>query len=169
MKRLKKMQTYLKLNFSAKFAKAAMAVLALTLLSISAFAEEPATAGLASETIEPGISAAAAPTLPEAPSPHHFWDKRNTLLFVGVATVNSADFVITRQNLQSGGQELNPLTRVFAGSTAGLAFNFAGETVATMGISYLFHRTGHHRLERMTSAVAMSISTQAVIYSGTHR
>jgi hypothetical protein len=79
------------------------------------------------------------------------------------------DFVITKQNLQSGGKELNPITRIFAGSTAGLAVNFAGESAATMGIAYLFHRTGHHRLERMTSAVAMSISTQAVIYSGMHR
>ncbi len=83
--------------------------------------------------------------------------------------MNAADFAVTHSNLQSGGKELNPITRLFSHSTAGLAFNFAGETAATMGISYLFHKTGHHRLERITSAVAMSVSTQAVIYSGTHR
>ncbi len=83
--------------------------------------------------------------------------------------MNAADFAVTHANLQSGGKELNPITRLFSRSTAGLAVNFAGETAATMGISYLFHKTGHHRLERITSAVAMSVSTQAVIYSGTHR
>ncbi len=119
-------------------------------------------------SVEPGI-AATSPALPEAPQSHRFWDTENKLLFAGVAATNSADFTLTYQNLQSGGKELNPLTRIFAGSTAGLAINFAGETAATMGISYFFHKTGHHRLERATSSAAMAISMQAVVYSGTHR
>ncbi len=119
-------------------------------------------------SVEPGI-AATTPARPEAPSSHRFWDTENKLLFAGVAASNTADFVFTYQNLQSGGRELNPITRIFAGSTAGLAVNFFGETAATMGISYLFHKTGHHRLERAASAVDMAISMQAVIYSGTHR
>ena len=154
-------------NLFDKLAKAAMVLLAIAALSSSAVAADPASAS-ASETIEPGIYAAS-PTLPEAPKPHRFWDKTNTMLFAGVVAVNTADFVVTRQNLQSGGQELNPVTRVFAGNSATLALNFAGETVATMGIAYMFHRTGHYRLERMTSLVAISYSAPAVIYSGTHR
>ena len=142
-------------------------LLCATALSMTASAQQFVAANMADAMIEPAPAIHA--PLPEAPPAHRFWDTQNTLLFVGVAAVNSADFAVTRQNLESGGKELNPITRLFAGSTAGLAFNFAGETAGTMAIAYLFHRTGHHRLERMTSAVAMSISTQAVIYSGTHR
>ena len=142
-------------------------LLCVTAICHTVSAQQFVTANVANAMIEP--APAIHPPLPEAPRPHRFWDTQNTLLFVGVGAINSADFVVTRQNLQSGGKELNPVTRIFAGSTAGLAFNFAGETAATMGIAYLFHKSGHHRLERMTSAVGMSISTQAVIYSGTHR
>ena len=144
-----------------------MVLLCVVAVSLTASAQRLVSTHLVSDSIEPGI--AASQTLPEAPQPHRFWDTHNTLLFAGVAAANSADFVVTRQNLQSGGKEMNPITRIFSGSTAGLAVNFAGETAATMGIAYLFHKSGHHRLERMTSAIAMSITTQAVIYSGTHR
>jgi hypothetical protein len=162
-----KMKTLSIANLSDKLAKAAVVFFAVALLSAAAVAEQPGSAST-SETIEPGIYSTS-PTLPEAPKPHRFWDKTNSFLFAGVAAVNTADFIVTRQNLQSGGQELNPVTRVFAGNTATLALNFAGETVATMGIAYMFHRTGHYRLERMTSLVAISYSAPAVIYSGTHR
>jgi hypothetical protein len=153
-------------SFSKPILRAAI-LLATLAISMTASAQQFVSANVANAMIEP--APAIQPPLPEAPRSHRFWDTQNTLLFVGVAAVNSADFAVTRQNLQSGGQELNPITRLFAGSSAGLAFNFAGETAGTMAIAYLFHRTGHHRLERMTSAVAMSISAPAVIYSGTHR
>ena len=39
-----------------------------------------------------------------------------------------ADFCVTRANLARGGKELNPVTRVLSGTTAGLATNFALET-----------------------------------------
>jgi hypothetical protein len=152
---------------SRKAILTAMVLLCGVGISLTASAQQLVATTLASDSIEPGTAVSA--PLPEAPQSHRFWDAENALLFTGVTAINSMDFVITKQNLQSGGKELNPITRIFAGSTAGLAVNFAGESAATMGIAYLFHRTGHHRLERMTSAVAMSISTQAVIYSGMHR
>ncbi len=88
--------------------------------------------------------------LPEAAS-HRFWDHQNTFLFATSAAFSAADFVVTRDNLRGGGQELNPVTRMFSGSTAGLAVNFAGETAGVIGLSYFFHRTGHHKLERAVS------------------
>jgi hypothetical protein len=153
--------------FRRKTILGAAILLSAMAVSMTASAQQFVSANVANAMIEP--APAIHPPLPETPRSHRFWDTQNTLLFVGVGAMNAADFAVTRQNLQSGGKELNPITRIFAGSTAGLAFNFAGETAGTMAIAYLFHRTGHHRLERMTSAVAMSISTQAVIYSGTHR
>jgi len=100
---------------------------------------------------------------------HKFWDRENKAFFAAVAVSSAADFAVTHSNLQAGGKELNPMTRVFAGSTAGLAANFAGETVGVVGLSYFFHKSGHHKLERMTSAVNVSASVFAVGYGLSHR
>jgi hypothetical protein len=98
-------------------------------------------------------------------SEHKFWDRENMLLFVTAAALNGADFAVTRANLQSGGRELNPVVRIFGRSTAGLAVNFAGETAGAMSLSYFFHKTGHHKLERWVSVVNISSSAVAVSYS----
>lgn len=100
---------------------------------------------------------------------HHFWDKENLALFSTSAALSGADFYVTRSNLQSGGRELNPIVQVFGRSSAGLAMNFAGETAGVIAVSYLFHRTGHHRLERLTSSVNISASAGAVAYGLMHR
>lgn len=108
-------------------------------------------------------------TLPEAPSQHNFWDRENLSLFGVVAGLSAADFAVTRANLQNGGKELDPVARLFGRSTAGLAANFAGETAGVVGISYFFHKTGHHKLERLTSVINISASSLAVTYDFTHR
>jgi len=100
---------------------------------------------------------------------HRFWDRENSVLFAASAGMATADFFTTRANLASGGRELNPLTRVFTGSTPMLATNFALETGAVMGVSYLFHKTGHHTLERLTSIVNIGESAGAVAYGQSHR
>jgi hypothetical protein len=100
---------------------------------------------------------------------HKFWDNKNKALFVAVAALSTADFAVTRLNLQHGGIELDPLTRPLAGSTAGLAVNFAAETTSVIAISYFFHKTGHHKLERITSLVNISVSGCAVGYDLMHR
>jgi len=102
-------------------------------------------------------------------APHPFWDRENRALFTAVGALAVADFCSTRSNLASGGRELNPMTRVFSGSTPGLAANFALETASTIGISYMFHKTGHHKLERITSFVSIGASAGAVAYSLAHR
>ncbi len=100
---------------------------------------------------------------------HRFWDKQNSLLFAAAFALNGADFAVTRSNLQSGGQEMNPLVRVFGRSTMALAANFAGEGVGTVALSYLFHRTGHHKLERSVSYFNISGSVGAVGWGLSHR
>jgi hypothetical protein len=104
-----------------------------------------------------------------APEEHKFWDAKDTALFATVAAFSAADFAVTRDNLSHGGRELNPLTRPFSGSTAGLAVNFAGETAGVIGVSYLFHKTGHHKLERITPLLNFGASAFAVTYGLTHR
>jgi len=100
---------------------------------------------------------------------HKFWDRENKTLFLMAAALNGADFAVTYSNLHSGGQELNPVVRVFGRSTAGLAVNFVGETAGVMSISYFFHKTGHHKMERIVSYVSIGSSAGAVTYGLTHR
>lgn len=110
-----------------------------------------------------------APLRPAEHTAHRFWDRQNCVLFAAVGGMATADFFVTRANLGSGGKELNPVTRVFAGSTPALATNFALETGGVMGLSYMFHKTGHHKLERITSLVSIGSSAGAVAYDVSHR
>ena len=109
------------------------------------------------------------PTLEENALEHHFWDRKKQMLFAANAALAGADFFTTKRNLAHNGKELNPVTRVFSGSTPGLAANFALETGGVVGVSYLFHKTGHHKLERMTSYVNLGASAFAVSYGLAHR
>src|SRR6202158_5455889 len=135
----------------------------------TARAQQVSLALVKPESIEPVpfVKSVEPATLPEAPS-HRFWDRKNNLLFATSAAFSAADFFVTRNRLRNGGQELNPVTRVFAGSTAGLAVNFAGETVGVVGLSYLFHKAGHHKLERAVSLVNIGSSAVAVTFDVVH-
>lgn len=151
-------------------------LLAILGFSPSALSQEVSLALLRPDAIEPApmapapmVSAFQPATPPEAASRHRFWDRENSLLFATSAAFSAADFVITRDNLRAGGQELNPVTRVFCGSTAGLAVNFAGETVGVVGLSYFFHKTGHHKLERAVSMLNIGASAGAVTFDLAHR
>jgi hypothetical protein len=160
-----------------------------TLLSGSALAQTLTTANLNEESISSSrassnadpsnfglvgpsavtTSPMVAKTLPEVPSHQRFWDNENRVLFASVAALSAADFTVTRSILQNGGKELNPVTRIFSGSTGGLAVNFAGETAGIIGLSYIFHKTGHHKLERITPLLNIGASAFAVVYDLNHR
>jgi hypothetical protein len=135
----------------------------------AAFAQQTSSlddsGGLEAGFLDPAVQSKSPPATPN----HRFWDRENRLLFASVAAANTLDFAVTYSNLQNGGRELNPVTRLFTGSTATLALNFVGETAGVMGVSYFFHRTGHHRLERVTPIVDACISGAAVTYGLTHR
>lgn len=134
-----------------------------------ALAQQVSLALLQPESIEasPMVKSVEPATLPEAPS-HRFWDRENSILFATSAAFSTADFVVTRNNLRNGGQELNPVTRIFSGSTAGLAVNFAGETAGVVAVSYLLHKTGHHRIERVVSILNIGSSAGAVMFDLRH-
>jgi hypothetical protein len=150
---------------SASFIVASIII--VFVFSSSLLAQGPVLDAPSPGAITPVSSGFVAPSSENAG--HRFWDKENYALFAGVAATSGADFFVTRSNLQSGGQELNPIVRMFGSSTGGLAVNFIGETAGVVGVSYFFHRTGHHRLERLTSVVDMGASTGAVTYGLMHR
>lgn len=147
---------------------------AATILSLllcgAAVAQRPSLAAFKTDLVEPApiVSAPSAPQ-PQASEQHRFWDRNNCILFTAVTALSAADFVVTRDNLQGGGRELNPVTRVFGKSTAGLAANFAGESAAVIGASYFFHKTGHHKLERAVSMLNVANSAAAVSFDMAHR
>jgi hypothetical protein len=122
------------------------------------------SSGLEAGFVDPASQSLSSPAAPS----HRFWDRENRLLFASVAASNTLDFAVTYSNLQDGGKELNPVTRLFTGNTATLALNFVGETAGVIGASYFFHRTGHHRLERLTPIIDTCISGAAVSYGLTH-
>jgi hypothetical protein len=139
-----------------------------------ALSQELSVALLESPTIQPAPITPSSPvmTVPPAKLPeahHRFWDRENSILFATSAALNAADFIVTRDNLRGGGRELNPVTRVFSGSTAGLAVNFAGETAGVVALSYFFHETGHHKMERVASMVNIGSSAAAVTFDLAHR
>ena len=145
----------------------AQALLIFALLCGPALAQQPTRVSFNLDA-EEALAMVNSP-LPESPAPHRFLDTRNRALFATVAGFCAADFAVTRANLNSGGVELNPVTRVLSGSTAGLALNFVGETAGVIGLSYLFHRTEHHKLERITPLVNIGGSAFAVAYGLAHR
>jgi hypothetical protein len=120
-----------------------------------------------SSVAEPVTPLVTTPLRTEAP--HKFWDTQNRALFAGVVLSSAADFAVTRANLRCGGQELNPVVRIFGRSTAGLAVNFAGEAAGVISLGYFFHKTNHHRLERLTSIINIGASVGAVSYGLAHR
>jgi hypothetical protein len=137
-------------------------------LSTGALGQSSTFAGINPPAITSGAKSNAI-RLPEAPVTHRFWDRENRLFFLAVGALSTADFAVTRDNLANGGRELNPLVRPFAGSTAGLAASFSAQTAGVIGISYMLHRTGHHRLERITPLLNIAGSAVAVGYGLAHR
>lgn len=152
---------------SSKCLNLATAVIA-SFLTLAAFCPASLAQGPLSEAPVPNRSVEPVSPLVIPPQPpeysHKFWDGQNKALFVVAGAFNGADFALTRSNLQSGGRELNPVVRVFGRSTPALAVNFAGETAGVIALSYFFHKTGHHKLERLTSVINIGASAGAVSY-----
>jgi hypothetical protein len=85
-----------------------------------------------------------------APPPHAFWDRTNLALFSGIAVTRGVDYASTR-NFQARGRQEILLPDDVVNNSAGFASLEAAATLTSIGISYLLHRTGHHRLERWIS------------------
>lgn len=108
--------------------------------------------------------------LPAAPSPHKFWDTANKTLFASHAVLEGLDFGITHHNLGDGGREMDALARPLCESgTPGQLVFFGGRMAGVVAISYLLHKTGHHKLERVFPLYASGDSMDGVVYSFVHR
>lgn len=114
--------------------------------------------------------ASGAQDLPEVRSKHNVWDTANRTLFASHAALEAVDFGITHHNLSNGGRELDPMAKALCESgTAGQLVFFGGRMAAVVAVSYVLHRTGHHKLERAFPIYASGDSAYGVAYSFAHR
>jgi hypothetical protein len=90
-------------------------------------------------------------------APHRFWDRENLWLFSGIAVTRGMDYASTR-NFQARGRQEILLPDQVVDNSAGFASLEAAGTMTSIGISYLFHRTGHHKLERWLSVGHISVT-----------
>jgi len=89
---------------------------------------------------------------------YRFWDKENDWLFAGVGASRTLDYFSTLNMRRRGRQEIL-LTNDAVDNQAGFAAIEASATGVSIGASYLFHRYGHHKLERWTSIVHIGLAT----------
>ncbi len=87
----------------------------------------------------PPDAQSSAPGLAQPSSPHRFWDKRNAWLFAGVAASRALDFHSTGNMRRRGRNEILLTNEIVDNKPAFAAIEAAG-TLASVGISYLFHR-----------------------------
>jgi hypothetical protein len=110
--------------------------------------------------VDPTVSGKHIAALPE--KTHRFWDKENDWLFAGVGASRTLDYFSTLNMRRRGRQEIL-LTNDVVDNHAAFAAIEASATGVSIGAAYLFHRYGHHKLERWTSIVHMGLTTTGAV------
>lgn len=93
---------------------------------------------------------------------HRFWDRKNAWLFAGVGASRALDYSSTLNLRRRGDREIL-LTNDLVDNHAAFAVVEAAGTAVSIGASYLFHRSGHHKLERWTSIVHIGLATSGAV------
>ena len=128
--------------------------------------QAPPSGGAQAPGQTPGQAPPAPATLPDHPQPtteakkpqvHRFWDQTNCWLFAGVLGARYLDFASTLNARRRGLDEALLNNEIVDNHAAFAAIEFAG-AATSVGVSYLFHRTGHHSLERWTSIVHIGVT-----------
>jgi hypothetical protein len=107
-----------------------------------------------------------APASPKTQPPHKFWDTENDLLFAGVGATRMFDYASTRHFRDQGDNEVLLTNAIVDNRPLFVGIELAG-TAASIGVSYLFHRTGHHTLERWVSIAHIGIGVGGSIHNYT--
>ncbi len=134
--------------------------LATSMFAGSVSAQEPETGA------QPPAPAVVAPAgksqTGERIQPHRFWDKKNDWLFAGVGASRTFDYFSTLNLRRRGDQEIL-VTNDLVDNHAAFAVVEAAGTGVSIGVSYLFHHYGHHKLERWTSIVHFGLATSGAV------
>jgi hypothetical protein len=124
------------------------------------YAQEPSRPTADDTGRQAGRTQSSKTTIP--PIEHRFWDKENDVLFTGVAASRTLDYFSTLNMRRRGRQEIF-LTNDAVDNHAGFAAIEAAATGVSIGASYLFHRYGHHKLERWTSIIHIGLATTGAV------
>ena len=133
-------------------------ILACTAMPL--YAQEPSRPTADDTGRQAGRTQSSKTTIP--PIEHRFWDKQNDVLFTGVAASRTLDYFSTLNMRRRGRQEIF-LTNDAVDNHAGFAAIEAAATGVSIGASYLFHRYGHHKLERWTSIIHIGLATTGAV------
>lgn len=102
------------------------------------------------------------PQQEKASREHRFWDQQNRWLFAAVGAARALDYSSTLNMRRRGRQEIFLTNDVVDHHAAFAAIEAAAAGVST-GASYLFHRYGHHKLERWTSFLHIGLTTAGAV------
>lgn len=144
-------------------------------LAVSARAQE--VHRVSAETADAPSAVMVAAAEPGRAAAHRFFDQRNLELTAGNLFAQMADGITTQHLLSRSGamrnvringvltptpyfyEEANPVARPFATrGWAGEATYIGMVMGADLGVRYLFHRTGHHKLERIVPVAFAAVS-----------
>src|SRR5579862_7906156 len=124
-------------------------------------APKPADGSTPDDQTKPAAAPAkSAPAVP--PVQHRFWDRENDWLFGAVGAGRALDYASTL-NLRHRGIDEAFLTNSVVDNHPLFAGIEVAATAASVGVSYIFHRTHHHRLERWISAIHAGIAVGGAI------
>jgi len=139
---------------------AVLLVLALGLSAGSAFAQVPANQTQQAAPVSGPVDLKKTESLQTRE--HRFWDKQNDWLFASVGAARTFDYFSTL-NLRRRGDNEVLLTNEIVDNHAAFASIEAAGTGVSIGASYLFHRYGHHKLERWTSIVHFGLTSGGAV------
>jgi hypothetical protein len=121
----------------------------------------------------PAASAVVPVAAKPAPMPHSFWDHKNAWLFAGVGVFRALDYTSTRNMRDRGRQEILLSNWVVDNRPLFIGIE-AAATGLSVGLSYVMHRAGHHKIERLISVghisgAAFGDARNYALKSGTRR
>jgi hypothetical protein len=135
-------------------------VVASSICACGTFGQEPPAPKAGAPVVVLPISDEQKGDLPE--KQHRFWDRENDWLFAGVGASRTLDYFSTLNMRRRGRQEIF-LTNDVVDNHAAFAAIEASATGVSIGASYLFHRYGHHKLERWTSITHIGLTTTGAV------
>ena len=96
---------------------------------------------------------------------HKFFDKTARFTLLGSAAIFATDAVTSCQNFANYGREIILPVK----NCAGISVWMAGSSASQIGSAYLFHRSGHHKLERFVEITWSAGSMIGIGYTLSHR
>ncbi len=126
-----------------------------SVLTFSLWAQEVALTKVPDDFAPVPVTSRAPQTaLADRPLPHKFFDRQQLLALYVHSGMRVVDTIKTCRELSHGGMEDWIPTQ----SCGGIAAWQVGSVGLALGIGWMFHKAGHHRLERITPWVGTTAS-----------